>query len=350
MKDVAARAGVSITTVSHVLNKTRAAAPETRARILQAVRELNYHKNVSACLLKRGQSDCCGLIISDIENPFFPELVKGFEMASLAHGFDVLVCATNYDRGLAKKAVGRMIENTVRGVAVMTSQLESRLVEELCQSEVPVVLLDSGSPRRGRSGIRVDYSHGAREAVKHLCHLGHRTAAVLAGPGDRRSAVAYKRTVLGILSQFGLNAALVRECEFSVAGGLDGALWLLQQSSFPTAIITGNDLTAIGVMQGLADAGIRIPEDVSIVGVDDIAFAQYTHPSLTTVRVPRGRLGELAFEAIEKILRSKRRLGKRYVLRSELIVRRSTGRAPEGKCVAAREGSLSPATTLPPFA
>ncbi|MBV8864608.1 MAG: LacI family DNA-binding transcriptional regulator, partial [Acidobacteriaceae bacterium] len=131
MNDVARRAGVSITTVSHVLNETRPVAEKTRARVLRAAAELNYYKNTSARLLVRGQSDLLGLIISDIENPFFPELIKSFERACAAERMEVLLCATNYDRNQAKTASRRMLENRVRGVAVMTSQFDRELEAQL---------------------------------------------------------------------------------------------------------------------------------------------------------------------------------------------------------------------------
>src|SRR5271166_2288603 len=173
MQDVAARAGVSVTTVSHVLNSTRPVAHATRDRVLSAARELNYYKNASARLLARGRSDAYGLIISDIENPFFAELIKAFEIACLEKGMTTLLSTTNYNTEQARKAVRRMIESKVAGVAVLTSQLDAELIEELIASSTPMVLLDGEKILPGRSSVHVDQHPGAFQAVQHLRELGH---------------------------------------------------------------------------------------------------------------------------------------------------------------------------------
>ena len=174
MSDVATRAQVSVTTVSHVLNGTRVVAASTRQRVLAAIDDLKYYKNAPARLLARGRSDSLGLIISDIENPFFPELIKSFERACLEKHLEVILCTTNYDSRQAQSAVRRMIEAKVRGVAVMTSQLDAERIAELATSDTPVALLDAPPARRGRGNVKIDYTRGAREAVGHLRGLGHR--------------------------------------------------------------------------------------------------------------------------------------------------------------------------------
>jgi LacI family transcriptional regulator len=162
MKDVAERAGVSISTVSHIVNNTRPVAHETRERVIAAMKELNYYKNAFGRTLARGRADAVGLIVSDVENPFFPELIRHFEAAAVDRGLDTFMCTTNYSPDRARSAVRRLIENKVQGVAVMTSQIEPALVDELVANDIPVVRLDSGPVRRARSNIRVDYSTGTR--------------------------------------------------------------------------------------------------------------------------------------------------------------------------------------------
>jgi DNA-binding LacI/PurR family transcriptional regulator len=196
MRDIAEHCHVSIATVSHVLNNTRPVAHETRERVLAAVRELNYYKNAIGRRLARGRSDSFGLVISDIENPFFGELIKSFEAAALARGFDVILCTTNYDAGRARKAVERMIENSVQGVAVMTSQLDPALVDELVSRDIPVVRLDARAKARARSVIRMDYSAGTSEAVAHLRQLGHSGFAIITAPLNRDSSIKYKQSEL----------------------------------------------------------------------------------------------------------------------------------------------------------
>ncbi len=327
MNDVARKAGVSATTVSHVINETRPVARETRDRVLQAVRELSYYKNASARLLVRGVSDSFGLIISDIENPFFPEIIKSFEQGCSSKGMGTVLCTTNYARDQAETAIKRMIESRVRGVAILTSQLDSDLVAQLAANRMPVVLLDSPPKRSGRSNIAVNYSRGISEAVKHLYDLGHRAIAVLTGPQDRISAATHRESLIRALHQVGCEPFRIVEGDNRPESGSGAATELLSSSKRPTALLCGNDRMAIGAMSAAFGMGLRVPQDLSIVGTDDIVLARYTNPPLTTIRVPRDRLGELCFEILERMLRTKRHLGIEQIVETQLVIRESTGPA-----------------------
>ena len=330
MKDVAARAGVSVSTVSHVLNKTRTVAPQTVLRIREAIRELSYYRDLHARRLARGRSNFLGLIVSDIGNPFFPELVKSFETSALNQGFDFLLCNTNYDPARTAGGVRKMIENKVSGVAVMTSEVSPDLLEQLTSRHMPVVFLDLGAARRFVANIRVDYSRGIHEAIDHLFGLGHRNFAFIAGPQNLRSAVIRREAFTLALREHGLPADCTAEGNHQVEGGAAAAKALLASRPMPTAILCSNDLTAIGAIRELSAGGFSIPGEVSLVGFDDIDFACLTHPSLTTVNLPRGDIGKLAFEALHKILRSKSNRGAEYVVETHLVVRQSTGPVREG--------------------
>jgi DNA-binding LacI/PurR family transcriptional regulator len=327
MKDVAELAGVSISTVSHVLNNTRPVAEMTRARILQIMRQLNYYKNAGGRRLARGRSDAFGLIISDVENPFFPEVINNFERAVVEIGFDTFLAPTNYDPVHASNAIRRMIENKVQGVAVMTSQLESSLVDQLLRNDIPVVTLDGVKASKARSNIRVDYSAGAKETVLYLKQLGHQRIAFITGPQNRLSATTYKQAFITALHEDGMPAAHCTEGDHTIEGGRVAMLEILKQDPLPTAVICGNDLTALGAAHALSEAEIHVPRQMSIIGADDISYARYANPSLTTVRVPRDQLGKLAFEALHRLMRSKRRLGTEYVVETHLIVRGSSAPA-----------------------
>lgn len=330
MEDVAKQAGVSVTTVSHVVNRTRRVAPETRRRVLEALRQLNYYKDAHARHLATGRSDFFGLIVSDIGNPFFPEVIKSFETAALEKGFDLLLCNTNYNPARTEAAVRKMIENKVRGVAVMTSELGAALAEELAAHQVAVVFLDLGPVRKYMSNIRVDYSQGIYQAMNHLHSLGHQDFAFIAGPQTLRSAVTRRKAFIDALHQWDLPSHRTLEGNHKVDGGMHAIEVLLAHPPLPTAILCSNDLTAIGALKALAEAGVRVPEDVSVVGFDDIDFARLAHPSLTTVNLSREHLGKLAFGALHKILRSKRREGAEYVVETQLVIRQSTGEARGG--------------------
>lgn len=225
MKDVAERVGVSVATVSHVLNNTRFVAPETRRRVLEAVRELDYYQNVHARRLARGTSDFYALIISDIENPFFPELIKSFEVQAVEHGLDVLLCPTSYNPDRIAGAVRKAIQNKVRGVAVMTTQAGPEVAAELAAHEMPVVSLDLGTVGPYQSNIRVDYSRGASQAVEHLWKLGHRKIGMISGPETRRSAARYREAVVEALKQRGIDPFGTVEGNGNVDGGAAGCAY-----------------------------------------------------------------------------------------------------------------------------
>ncbi len=327
MNDVAKKAGVSITTVSHVLNETRPVAEKTRARVLRAAAELNYYKNTSARLLVRGQSDLLGLIISDIENPFFPELIKSFERACAAERMEVLLCATNYDRTQAQTALRRMLENRVRGVAVMTSQFDRELEAQLTGKDIPLVLLGSPPARKYRSNIAINYQKGLSEAIRYLYQLGHRDMALATGPQDQVSAIAFKEAAVAEMRALGLKPFRVLEGDHRPESGARATRELLGRTPKPSAILCGNDRMAIGALGAAEDLGFRVPEDFSIIGADDVWMTRYCHPPLTTIRIPRDLLGQLAFDVLMKMLRSKRKQGSEHVLNTELVARRSSGEA-----------------------
>jgi LacI family transcriptional regulator len=315
---------VSKATVSRVLNKARFVDPETRRRVLESARKLNYYRNAHAQRLARGRSDFFGLIISDIENPVFPEVIKSFETAAAEKGYDLLLCTTNYDPDRTQAVVRKMIENRVRGVAVMTSGASEEVAEELAARQVAVVFLDLGLTKKYISNIRIDYSLGIRQAADHLLHLGHQNFAYVAGGEARRSARKYRQAVVEVLTDKGLPSQLTVECDQTLEGGIAAAGMILAQPDLPTAVLCINDLTAIGVMTGLRQAGLRVPEEMSVIGCEDIYLARFVHPPLTSVRLDRKRLGQMAYEALEIMFRSRQRQGTEFLLETQLVVREST--------------------------
>lgn len=327
MKDVAEHAGVSVTTISHVINKTRYVSPSTRKRVQQAIRELRFYKDAHAERLRSGRSNFFGIIVSDITNPFFPELIRGFESAALDRGFDTLLGNTNYVPRRTQACVRMMIENKVRGVAVMTSEFAPHLIEDFTINHVAVVFLGLGAAGRYTANIRVSYTPGISQAIEHLHTLGHKEIAYISGPQTLRSARDRRDAFVRALRLYDLPSDWIVEGNHKEDGGMAAARTLLARGKAPTAILCGNDLTAVGAMRALQEAGLEIPTDVSVVGFDDIYFASLCSPPLTTISLPRKRMGELAFEALQDILRTKKRLGREYPVKTELVVRRSTARS-----------------------
>ena len=328
MREVAKKAGVSPATVSRVLNKTQYIAPETEQRVLEVVRQLNYYKNVHARRLATGRSDLFGLVISEIANPYFPEIIRGFQAAAWERGFDVLLFNTEYQQGRIDSVIRKLVESDVRGVAIMTSSVDKSATAELTAADVGVVFCNLGPPERLISNISIDYQSGILQAIEHVVSLGHRRAAVIAGPGNNHTAVIIKLALVKGLKERRLNPFPVIESNYRVDSGASAVRAILSQTEIPTVIFCGSDLIAMGAMKTLEEEGVRVPEDVSVVGIDDISFAFLARPPLTTISVPRERLGVIAFEALERVLKLKRRKGADYYVGTELVVRKSTGAAP----------------------
>jgi LacI family transcriptional regulator len=340
MREVAEKAGVSPATVSRVLNKTQYITPETEQRVLEVVRQLNYYKNVHARRLATGQSNLFGLVISEIANPYFPEIIRGFQAAAWDRGFDVLLFNTEYQESRTKSVIRKLIESDVRGVAIMTSSVDKSTTSELTAAGVGVVFCNLGAPERLISNISIDYQRGISQAIEHVVALGHRRAAIIAGPGNNRTAITIRHALVTGLNERKLNPFPVIECNYRVDSGASAVRAVLSQPERPTVIFCGSDLIAMGAMKALEEEGVQVPDDVSVVGIDDISFAFLARPPLTTISVPRERLGVIAFEALEKVLKLKRRKGADYYLETELVVRRSTASARrQNPHIAARDAN-----------
>lgn len=329
IKDVAKRAGVGIATVSRALHGSPLVSPETAARVRKVIEELGYRPNTNAQSLASGRSHMLGLVVSDITNPFFPELIKGFEDVALHHGYDVFVASTNYDPARTALCVKRMIERKIDGVAIMTSEVDPSLPDTLSKRKVPLVFLDVGQVARGVSNVKIDYAHGITQAVKHLSDLGHSRIAYISGPLRLESVRERRDAFLKRLNdpRGGPRLeAFVEEGDHKVEGGFEAMLRLLDRAPGATAVVASNDLTAIGALGAIRQRGLRVPEDISVVGFDDIQMAQFTAPPLTTVRLVRTEVARLACEALLHTIKT-HGTGVEFRIGTSLVVRASTGRA-----------------------
>lgn len=327
MREVARRAGVSLATVSRVLNNTEYISEETRRRVLAAVREFNYFKNVHARRLATGRSDLFGLVISEIANPYFPEIIRGFQAMAWSRGFDVLLCNTEYDLERTNAVMRKLRESDVRGVAIVTSSVERSVASELTAAGIPVVFCNSDHAGKLVGNICIEYQRGVNKAIQHVVELGHRRSAVISGPADNRTAVTIKNALVSGLTARGLKPVCALECNYRVDAGASAVQEVLSRPEIPTVVFCGNDLIAMGAMSALEESGVRVPEDISVIGIDDIFFAYLARPPLTTISVPREQLGVKAFEALDRMLQLKRHKGSNYVLDTDLVVRRSTAPA-----------------------
>ena len=324
MNEVAKLAKVSPATVSRVLSKSPYISAKTVSRVMAAVEKLNYHRNVHARRLAIGKSDLFGLVISEITNPFFSEIIRGFQAAAWDRGFDVLLLNTEDDAKRTEAVVQKLIENSVRGVAVMTSSLEDSVISTLTDKGIGVVTFNPVPVDRLVSTVTIDYKRGLTQAIEHVAWLGHRRAAVIAGPQTNRTASTIKQALVDGLRQRGLDPDPVTHSDYHVDAGASAVQAILSAKDAPTVIFCGSDLIAMGAIIALEEAGIDVPNDVSIVGIDDIPFSFLIRPALTTIRVPREELGEISFSALDKMLKLKRQRGAEYVVDTELVIRKST--------------------------
>ena len=328
---VAKRAGVSTATVSRVMNGSANVSPGTAERVREAVGALNFYPNTNARALGSGRSGLYGLIISDITNPYFPELVKAFEDIAVEHGQDVLIANTNYDPKRTETCVIRMLQRKVDGVAIMASELEEHLIETFGQRQIPTIFMDAVTSVRSASTVSVDYSGGVAQAMQYLFQLGHRDIAFISGPLMLDSARARAEAFQVALRERGITIRRdwLQEGDHRVEGGHHAMMRILNSGPVPTAIVGSNDLTAIGAMGAIRERGLAIPNDISVVGFDDIELSAYTVPALTTLHVPRRELASTAFRALfrgrETPDNGRRR--HRHVIKTKLVVRQSTGEA-----------------------
>lgn len=328
IREIAKRARVSTATVSRTINRIPTVNPQLAKRVWNVIDELGYYPNTQARALVSGRSRIFGLIISEITNPFFPEIVQVFERIAVQNAYEILLSSTGNDPKHMEMAVRRMIERRVEGVAIMTFGMEESLLEDLKLRKVPLVFVDVGPSRPRVSNIRIDYLHGIRQAVQHLAAFRHHRIAFISGPLQLRSADARKRAFLSSMQEIGLQAdpALFEEGDHTIEGGIAAFGRILERSVRPTAVMCSNDMTAMGVMRKAYERDIRVPHDLSVIGFDDIRLAQFVLPALTTVQMSQAELARLAFNALlaEVQRETPSPTGTEYVLKTHLVLREST--------------------------
>ncbi len=326
IKEVAKRARVSTATVSRTINDPTKVRPQTAERVRKAIAELDFYPNTHARTLVSGRSRMLGLIVSDITNPFFPDLVKSFEDHAVQSGREVILGNTGYCPERMAGCIRRMVERKVDGVAIMTSETDPDLVAELTRKNIPTVLLDTGKAGPHTVVLQVDYGQGIHQALDHLRSLNHRLIAFITGPLHLSSARMRQAAFISGLEAAGITVPreLMEHGDHRIEGGTAAMRKLLQVSPRPTAVIVSNDLMAIGALAAIHEAGLRVPDDISLVGFDDIAFAHLTQPPLTTVALSREQIAIAALSAIERMIDGEDAAREDYSIATSLVVRGST--------------------------
>ncbi|MDR7420044.1 MAG: LacI family DNA-binding transcriptional regulator [Armatimonadota bacterium] len=336
--DVAQAAGVSVATVSRVVSgSVHHVRPETRARVQAAVTQLRYRPNLVARGLKQRVTHTVGLIVPDISNPFFPAIARGVEDVASRAGKGVLLCNTDEDLTKERAYLNLLDTRMVDGLIFATVGTNPGHLRMLRRRGVPVVLIARAPRGVGIDAVLVDNRRGTREATEHLLRLGHRKIAFIGGPTTLPDAAERRTGYEEALAAAGIPVApaLIRDGGFRAEGGAAAVGALLDQRVPFTAIVAANDLMAIGAMEKLRRRGRRIPDDVAIVGFDDITFARLVEPRLTTVAQPKYRMGCLAMERLLEVIGGDRR-PRRAVLEPKLVVRDSCGARARGRVPAAQ--------------
>jgi LacI family transcriptional regulator len=323
LEDVAKRAGVSTATVSRVLNKIGVVKRSTRERVERAVEELKYYPNIHARALAGGSTRTLGVIVSNLENPFFLNVFHAIETEARRNGYEVLVANTDYDPERLKSSVRLMLGRRVAGLSLVVSEIAPNLLEELSERNVHTVVYDVGAPAKNIVSLKTNYRLGMQRVAEYLYQLGHRRMAFIGhhpalGPLSDR-----QQTFLDVMQRYG------PEVEFTTlaqsdgfAGGREATRELLDSGFRPSAILCVNDFMAIGVLRQLRDAGLQVPEDVSVAGFDNIALSEMVHPTLTTVHIPRDLIGRRMYESL-----TAGGDAAETVIEPELVIRESTGPA-----------------------
>lgn len=322
IRDVAEHAGVSIATVSHVLNDTRPVSAATTGRVNAAVEALGYRPNRVAKSLRTSRSTTIGMLVPDNANPFFAEMARGVEHAAFDRGYNVMLCNTEGDADKERRYGDALIENRIAGVVLITADRTSRLVDDLHAAGVPVVVLDRDLDRVDVDAVLPRHHDGAVAATEHLVGVGHRRIGCIASETGGTAATERLRGFREAIEEAGVESVLAFG-DFQYEGGHQAARELLAAPDSPTAIFACNDLMAIGALRAAQELGLAVPNDVSIVGFDDVAQASYTAPALTTVAQPTERIGAIATELLLRRIDDPTATPDQRYVDTELVVRES---------------------------
>lgn len=328
LDEVAKRAGVSTATVSRVLNNSAVVREATRTRVLAVAEQLNYRPNRFAQGLAGGKTRTFGMIVSNIENPFFLDILHALEEAATRSGFELVYENTDYQPKRLAAAVDLMLARPLAGLALVVSETEPRAIQRLAGWGRPVVVFDIDAQGEHVTQIKTRYEKAMQRTVEYLYSLGHRRMAFVGHHGVlnplRERESAFQRTVMRFAN---VESATATSTD-SPLGGRQAIHQLLASGFRPTAVICVNDFMAIGVLRELRDAGLRVPQDVSVTGFDNIQLSEYLYPALTTVNLPRGRIAELIFQALNPARDGLRDAHSQTLIEPELVVRESTAAAP----------------------
>jgi LacI family transcriptional regulator len=323
LEQVARKAGVSTATVSRVLNNPDVVKESTRKRVLAAARDLNYRPNRYAQSLASGRSRTIGVIVSNIENPFFLDVLHTLEEKATHAGYELVYENTDYQPARLANAVDLMLSRPLAGLAVIVSERDKGTIERLRAWNRPVVVLELCEAGGNIAQIEVRYEKAMQRTVEYLYSLGHRRMAFIGHHGALDPLREREHSFLATVRRFPDVKHATAASTDNPRGGRQAAHQLWESGFQPTAVLCVNDYMAIGVLRELRDKGLKVPEDVSVTGFDNIELSEYIYPALTTVNIPRRRIGEAIFDTL--IVKAGTPPGEvEMLIEPELVVREST--------------------------
>lgn len=327
IKDVALKAHVSTTTVSHVVNRTRFVSDKVRGEVEAAIRELGYVPSAVARSLKSNTTKTIGMLIPNCSNPYFAEIVRSVEDHCFGAGYTLILCNTDDDPHRQGAYLQVLSEKRIDGMIIISTGEDKDLLRLLQGLPIPTVLLDREIDEVNCDLVETAHLQGGMMATDHLIGLGHRRIACLAGPADLNSSLQRIEGWRTALAKSGLaseTADLLWHSDFSSQGGFSTMQSILASPLAPTAVFVCNDLMCIGALSAAHEAGVRIPQDMSLIGFDDIELARFASPALTTIAQPKHRIGVVAVDMVLERIQGGRVQARQVLLQPELIVRSST--------------------------
>jgi LacI family transcriptional regulator len=338
IKQVAAHAGVSSATVSHVINGTRYVSENVREQVQKAMDELGYRPNALARSLRSGYTHTLGLVLPDSANPFFAEVGHSIEIAAFEAGYSVVLCNTENDFEKEALYVDVLTKKQVDGIIFVTTGERSDSLKNLVKMGIPTVVMDRDFPELELDVVLADNLQGGYQATQHLISLGHKRIGCIAGPSSLNSSsrrlVGYKQALQE--ANIVVNPELIMNGNFHPESGWEVGHKMLSQQDAPTAIFTCNDLMAMGALRAATELGLRVPYDLALVAYDDINLASYIIPALTTIKQPKAEMGLAALNFLLARIKDKQSAPQRVLLPVSLVIRDSCGASESNKSYSRR--------------
>ncbi len=327
IKEVSKKAGVSTATVSHVINKTRFVSPPLVKKVKEAMKKLNYQPNLLAGSLRTQKTNTIGLIVSDSSNLFFAYMQTHIEKIISKHGYSIIVANTHYSIEKEKELINILRAKRVDGILIVPENTDYKFMEKIDESGTPIVIIERELDGTVLNSVLIDNKIGSYKATEYLIKLGHENIGYLDRKGDKAHSLERKNGYLSALRKHGIkiDKDLIIRSGFSCQDGYNAANYFLENHRKVTAILTFGDFSALGAMRCIFDSGLRVPEDISVIGFTDMPICPYSYPSITTIQYPVSKIANETCQLLLKRINGHGKIKrKRIILKPKLIIREST--------------------------